>query len=83
MAVHILEQAADRRARMVGMERGVPFQGGQQFLLYGGIGRMTQRAQAGLVQRFGPAMKSAEQESSRSKRATSLNHSVRPLSSER
>ena len=61
MIVHLAEALADRRARMIGAQRGIPFQRAQKLLADAVIVGMAQGAQAGCVQGFGSAVKSAQQ----------------------
>ena len=61
MIVHLLEQVTDQGTRVLGMKPGVPFQGAQQLLPDRVVVRMATGAQACLVQRLGPPVKSAEQ----------------------
>jgi hypothetical protein len=60
MVLHLAEQVEDRGC-MGGLERGFPFQGAQQLLADRMVVRMELEPQAGLVERLGLAVKSAEQ----------------------
>ena len=61
MIVHLPEQVANQGTRVLGMKRAVQLQGAQQLLPDRVVVRMAPGAQAGLVQRLGPSVKSAEQ----------------------
>ena len=57
--VNLLEQIADYWMRVVRMYRCIPLEGAQQLLLDRGVMRMTEGAQARLIQRFGISLESA------------------------
>ncbi len=61
MLAHVAEALADRRTRMIGLKRGLPFQGAQQLLTDRVIAGMAECAQAGGVERLGAPVKTAQQ----------------------
>ena len=61
MIVHLPEPVANQGTRVLGMKRAVQLQGAQQLLPDRVVVRMAPGAQACLVQRLGPPVKSAKQ----------------------
>ena len=61
MIVDLPEQLANQGTRVLGMKRAIQLQGAQQLLADRVVVRMAPGAQACLVQRLGPSVKSAKQ----------------------
>lgn len=61
MIVHLREQIADQRTRVLGAKRVVPFQSAQEFLPDSVVARMSPCAETCTVKRLGSSLKFAEQ----------------------